>query len=311
MAAGGTPLHAAARDGNNRTVATLLAFGAGKDALDADGNSPLFLAARHDHAVVTSTMLGSGAVYRAWGSSNHTAFEEAASRGYVQVLGAFISHVSFGPGIAELDSALALAVIEGHMGAVDVLAAAGGDVDQVDSDGDGGCHLAWTISMGDFAVMRTLIRHGALVNAEYDGAGTLLTYACTGQRNGFWEAIDILLRCGADETILDAGGRSCLQLLDDGNGFVGEHYDFPGDKERARLLLTRAPNDRAWRRRSWLVMLHSRALKDGVDAVSMYGGSRVSTVEYAGGGGECLGPVVGSLIGLTPEGVFRNVVSYL
>ena len=46
-----TQLHAAARNGNNRTVATLLAFGADKDELDAEGNSSLFLAARHDHAV--------------------------------------------------------------------------------------------------------------------------------------------------------------------------------------------------------------------------------------------------------------------
>ena len=300
-----TPLHAAARDGNSKTVATLLAFGADKDALDAEGNSPLFLAARHGHALVTSTMLGSGAVYSAWGSSNHTAFEEAASRGYVEVLGAFILHVSFGPSVAQVDSALAVAVIEGHAGAVDVLAAAGGDVDQEDSDGDGRCHLAWTISTGDWDVMRTLIRHGACVNVEYDGAGTLLTFACTSQRNGFWEAIDILLRCGADETIADGEGKTCLQLLDEGDGFEGEHYGLPGDKERARLLLTHAPTDRAWRRRSWLVMLRSRALEDGVEA------GWVLNVEYAEGGGECLGPAVWCLIGLTPECVFRQVVSYL
>lgn len=193
----GTPLHGAARVGNNKTAVTPLAFGADKDAPDADGNSPLFWAARHDHAVVTSTLLGSGAGYSAWGSSSRTAFEEAAGRGCVGVLRAFILHVPFGPSMVELD-ALALAVVQGHVGEVDVLAAAGGDVDHEDSDGDGRCHLAWAMSVGDLDVMRTLIRHGARVNAEYDGAGTLLTFACTSQRNGFWEAIDILLRCAAD-----------------------------------------------------------------------------------------------------------------
>ena len=306
-----TPLHAAARDGDNRTVATLLAFGADNDALDADGNSPLFLAARNDHAVVTSILLDSGAGYSAWGSSGYTAFEESAGRGYVEVLGAFISHESFGPSVAEIDSALSVAVVAGHVGAVDVLAAAGGDVDQEDSDGDGGCHLAWTISVGDLDVMRTLVRHGARVDAQDNGAGTLLTYACTAQRNGFWEAIDILLRCGADETIVDGGGRSCLQLLDEMRGVEGENYGVPGDKERARLLLTRAPNDRAWRRRSWVVMLCSRAMIDEVDAAYVYGGSGTPRVEYDGEVGARLGSVVVRLIGLKPRGVFRHVVSFL
>lgn len=34
-----------------------------------------------------------------------------------------------------------------------------------------------------------------------------------------------------------------------------------GEVERARLLLSRAPADRAWRRRSWLVMLRGRLAK--------------------------------------------------
>lgn len=301
-----TPLHAAARDGNNRTVATLLAFGADKDALDVDGNSPLFLAARHGHATATCTILDSGAGYGAWGSSSCTAFEEAAGRGHVGVLRAFTSHVSFGPSVVEIDSALALAVIKGEAGAVDVLAAAGGDVDQEDSDGDGKPHMAYAIGAGDWDVMRTLIRHGARVDVEYDGAGTLLTYACTSQRIGFWEAVDILLRSGADETTVDAGGKTCLQLLDEGGGFgFGRGLSgSSGDKERARLLLTRAPNDRAWRRRSWLVMLNSRALKGGE-------GCGTPEAEYAGEVEESLGSVVVRLIGLTPEGMFHRVVSFL
>lgn len=294
---GSTPLHIAANSGFNGMVVALLAFGADQDALDADRNSPLLLAARKGHAVVTSTLLSAGAGFKAWGSSGCTAFEEAAGRGDAEVLKAFTLHDLCSPDMREINSALVMAVIEGEVGAIDVLAEAGGDVNQIDSDGDGGCHLAWAMSTGNLKVMRALIRHGALVDVKDNGAGTLLTYACRIQLSGFWEVIDILLRNGADETIIDAEGKACLQLLDEGDGCEGEGYGFPEDKERAHLLLTRAPNDRAWRRRSWIVIFRSRVLKEESEAAPAYGGSRAPGVGYMGV--------------LEEEGVFRNVVSFL
>lgn len=38
-------------------------------------------------------------------------------------------------------------------------------------------------------------------------------------------------------------------------------FSSPPEIERVRALLVRAPEDRAWRRRSWLVMMRSRVLR--------------------------------------------------
>lgn len=197
--------------------------------------------------------------------------------------------------MSEINLAMMIAVIEGEAGVVDVLAEAGADVDLGDSDGDGKCHLAYAPSLCDFDVMRTLVRHGACVDVKYDGAGTLLTYSCKNQKQGFAEAIYIMLRNGSDET--DAENKTCLQLLDEEDGCGGEAHGFPEDRARARLLITRVPNDRAWRRRSWIVIFRSRVLKEESEAASAYGGSRAPGVGYMGV--------------LEEEGVFRNVVSFL
>lgn len=58
-----------------------------------------------------------------------------------------------------------------------------------------------------------------------------------------------------------------------------------------------------------MVMLYSRAVNDEVEAGSVNGGCGVARVQYEGGVESCLGPVVGSLIGLEPRSVFRNVVA--
>ena len=64
----------------------------------------------------------------------------------------------------------------------------------------------------------------------------------------------LLLRWGADETELNNDGVSPAGAL--------EHMPAIQDQLKStRLLLARAPADRAWRRRGWLVMVRSREEK--------------------------------------------------
>lgn len=63
-------------------------------------------------------------------------------------------------------------------------------------------------------------------------------------------------------------------------------------------MLEKAPVDRAWRRRGWLVMLRSHKGASG-------GGNTVQKVDTV------FGVVVTSLTQLVPDGVFRSVVSFL
>ena len=85
-----------------------------------------------------------------------------------------------------------------------------------------------------------------------------------------------------------------------------------------RLLLTRAPADRAWRRRGWLVMLRSRILKAGGDggavgarSVKQRGGAGEETSGSGGGKkGFDLSAAV-EWLGGVDEGVFRKVVGFL
>lgn len=90
---------------------------------------------------------------------------------------------------------------------------------------------------------------------------TSLHSACKVQGPGLEMAVGLLVRWGADETAWDKFGRTPMDLLylarPDGERLCSQE-----EVERARLLLTRAPTERAWRgRRGWLVMLRSRAVK--------------------------------------------------
>lgn len=107
----------------------------------------------------------------------------------------------------------------------------------------------------------------------------------------------------------------------DGEGdceiYADEPQISPDEIKRVRLLLARAPADRAWRRRSWLVMVYAHVSKARVlrgestgEDQSEESTSAVAAVlglEHNGG----LTGVMTCLLRLELEGVFRTVVSFL
>ena len=80
-----------------------------------------------------------------------------------------------------------------------------------------------------------------------------------------------------------------------------EDAEFP-----IRPMLTRAPADKAWYRRGWLVMLRSRALLEKTRVTQRHRGERLDIEESTH-----LAVVVHKLIDEQEEGVFRKVVSFV
>lgn len=120
-----------------------------------------------------------------------------------------------------------------------------------------------------------LFKHGVGVNAEDSASRTPLSSIAA-------DTVNALLRAGADERIAASDGNKLANVV----GSLGrEVHQVTGDVERVHKLLAKAPVDRGWRRRGWLVMLRSR----GVEAMS---GNHNSDGHNAGGGGKGGAPEV-------------------
>eukprot|EP00903_Cladosiphon_okamuranus_P014959 g13847.t1 len=96
--------------------------------------------------------------------------------------------------------------------------------------------------------MLALLQLGADVNAKHYDDMTPLHAACSCHEP---DAADLLLRWGADETIVDNDGQTPSQWIPDIARASENHQ--PRLNLLSRLL-HRAPQDRAWRRRGFLVM---------------------------------------------------------
>lgn len=76
--------------------------------------------------------------------------------------------------------------------------------------------------------------------------------------------VALLLHRGADESLRNISGQTCADVLglglDEQAG--GERGD-PLVRQRISVMLAKAPAERAWRRRSWIVLMRSRNTRSG------------------------------------------------
>lgn len=76
--------------------------------------------------------------------------------------------------------------------------------------------------------------------------------------------VALLLHHGADESSRNTNNQTCADVL--GHGLdehaEGERGD-PITRQRIATMLARAPAERAWRRRSWIVMMRARNAQSG------------------------------------------------
>eukprot|EP00752_Nemacystus_decipiens_P002752 g2570.t1 len=328
-----TALHIAAKSGFEGIVSSLLTRGVDKDVFNGCGYSPLTTAAEAGKLAVVNTLLAAGADI---GRRDGAPLRSAAGGGHVEVMKAILGHGADVNAADEDNGGTALHAAAGNneARAIEVLVEAGADIER-ESDGETPLCISVQAYNGSQAT-RALLRHGANYETRDLDGNTPLHLACFCQRPGLDEKVDLLLRSGADEAAVNNDEETPARML--------ESRDFAThcsseELERAQLLLARAPNDRAWRRRSWLVMLGSRAFRAkaaGSDNGGFHGHrgdgglSKMPRSENDGGGGDDMvvkvdnghvigfggqdggfGAVVVSLVGLELEGVFRKVVGFL
>ncbi len=251
-----TPLHVAARMGEAEIVRSLLLKGASKDARNEQGYTPFYITAQHGHVAAAQALLAAGANVnvRIAGSSPVLEAVECEHVEFLRMLGENGADVHAVHGVNK-STALHVAAWNGQdsdQGAVDVLIEAGANIDAKDYNGRTPLHDAAETLCCHAA--RALLKHGANVNARCFSGRTPLLHAVrlTGALPRAAEMVDLLLRSGADETLVNNHGANAADVL--GQGVDEPEESLAGDAERVRRLLENAPADRAWRRRGYLVL---------------------------------------------------------
>ena len=250
---GNTPLHSAAAYGEAGTASLLLTKGAAVDALDEYGCTPLSLAADEGHAAATQVLLAAGANanLRRF-DSGLSPLDRAAKAGRVDVMRTIIGH---GVDVNAEDgtgfTATHAATVGDKAAAIDVLAKAGANMDRKTGE-HGFTPLHTAAFMSRPAALVALSKHGACVGQRDVKKRTPLHYAAAkAGKVGAAEVVDLLLRHGADEKVIDIEGKSPADLI---GSMVDEQDRMAEGVARVRKLLANAPADRAWRRRCFLVL---------------------------------------------------------
>eukprot|EP00752_Nemacystus_decipiens_P002389 g2255.t1 len=287
---GRTPLHLAAFRGKQAAAGALTMAGANVNSLDANNDTPLHLAIERGHVGIAKDLLLSGADPGKTGSKGEYPVYLAASRGQDEVVLSLVhkktnlnylgsrGNTPLTPlavavredrlSVAELlldggadanfrmhcsKTALHTAVEHNKPGAIPALVESGADI-EARSDA-GMTPLATAPIFGSHAAMLVLLQLGASVNTKNNRGWTPLHAAC---RRGNADSAEVLLRWGADETFVTDSGKTPSQYVPDVAHASGE--DRPR-LERLAMILASAPQDRAWRRRGFLVMCRARQVR--------------------------------------------------
>ena len=271
-----TPLHFAVMEGFVKITKALVVAGANPDLRDSNEASSLDLAASKGNVDVVDIMIESGeADVTACDNEGWTSLHHSAKGGHEAVT---ISLIRAGADPMARNSSdaspLDVAVGFGQKSVVQLLLDSGADVAEVDGQGFTPLHLAECESIIDLLVhagadvdaqtvygstplmyhmvnvglVRALLRHGARVNIQ-DSTGQTALHMASSETDvpAIVEVVDVLLKAGADETILDGDQRRAEDYFDGTSVYA----------EESRKLIRSAPRDRAWRRRGHLLMCMS------------------------------------------------------
>eukprot|EP00752_Nemacystus_decipiens_P002437 g2294.t1 len=329
-----TPLHFAAEAGRVSCVSTLLLGGAEKDQRNTFEDTPLHLAAENSQVEVVEELLAAQADpeirryipdHYEW----HRPLDVAAECGNSDVLRAILR---YGGDVTACDrrgcTALhhaAFNLYEGDLDTSDVvrvLLEAGADVDAKAAGFESATPLRLAASKNPYSIgtMCALLEGGADVNARDEGGSTPLHQAC---RRSNISGVELLLRWGADETLVDEDGQTAEGDVGSWEHDVNEDCEGAAregrkaDDRRIRHMLARAPADRSWRRRGWLVLARSHRGRAQLahDSRSSNGGSSAKVAKAGSGGtrdkASALAFLMDSVVAIDAEDVFRLIVRFL
>ena len=322
-----TPIFQAASTGKHALVEACLRIGVDKNSKGRHGETPLMMAAKSGHMSVAKILIGAGADVniKAYGYPNHhgsghqgyTALHWASEGGHgnlaVELLRA---GASIDVKCVAGETPLFLAVVQNHFSVVNDLLNLGADA--IVSNKKRETALFHASTWANPKIVQALLSRGADVNSKaMDNGGNSLHALCEGiqdmlgwggvddehQANAL-STLDVLLRWGVDELATNDDGKTPADFVRDLWGVETveeEDAEFP-----IRIKLARAPVDKAWYRRGWLVMLRARALLEKTRATQRHRGERLGIAESTH-----LAGVVHKLFDEQDEGVFRKVVSFV
>lgn len=258
---GHTPLHRAAFFRHFAILRVLLWGGANPDIFDNLGNVPLHMAATSGCMATMAILLEAGANTTARTHDRYTPLHLAVVFNKVDVVG------------------MLLRASRSSMELIDMY--------------HGITPLSWAARMPLTPVLRVLLSAGANVDSRSPAGLTPLHWACC---FNCAENVELLLEAGADPSATDNTGADAGNVIGLGDtldpptakrapliGQVVRHqlglFDVLVSSERIRSALKRARQDRAWRRRGWLVVLAKRravAMLSGVASKRLVASERTS-----------------------------------
>lgn len=166
-----------------------------------------------------------------------------------------------------------------------------------------------------------LLNAGVDINARTAHGQTALHHACEVSDE---RGVDVLLRLGANEKLLDYQRKPATGVIGGTRrerSHFGQGEESPTEVQtRIRRMLERAPADRVWRRRGWLVLYRAyptRFQLVGSSNCSPRCAKDLRTGSVASGGelrdnlDSDLSQLVGNVVGLEADDVFRLIVSLL
>lgn len=196
--------------------------------------------------------------------------------------------------------------------AIDILVEAGANMEARDSLGQ----TPLNANADNIDAVRPLLSHGADVNTQDNQDRAPLHHALGAHEdwddspslnmNGA-ETVDLMLKAGADETMLDDEGRTPAEI------YITKNWTWEGSSRRdakkeivrACGLLASAPADRRWRRRALLVMCIARYRREEVQLMDEPAGA--TSDNWA----RVAAWVLDAGLEMGMEGVFRTIVGYL
>ncbi|CAN0071266.1 unnamed protein product, partial [Scytosiphon promiscuus] len=246
---GRSPLHAAVSRGLDDCVRMLVAAGAHLDARDSQDQTPLHVVARKDALDITLLLLRGGADPNLRDKRQQTPLHRAATYAHAPVVRAFLE--------AGADVTLQ-AYGKTPLTVVKCLIEFGADVNCADSDGwmtplHAAVYRGANRRYGELEdCIDMLVAAGANLEARNPKGQTPLNFGAAQIDVVRSLTVDLLLKAGADPTLLDVKGRTPAGRIrtDPWGCDVGQASEVKDQIRRACELLTGAP----WRRRALLVM---------------------------------------------------------
>ncbi len=328
-----TPLHLAAKEGHALCVSELLQVGVDHNARDDYGETPLMLAAQKDKVDTFEELVAAGAGLDARDERGLNVLDHAARHRSMGVVRSILRHgvditATNDNGWTALHHAASCRFHwEDNSGTVRILLKAGADIEAKTTRGSiTPLDLAVSTRETSCNTILALLEGGAAVNVRRAFGQTPLHGACNCSHA---DAVELLLRWGADETLTDEDGQTAGDVVDpwnesdsdDGGDEDSDFRQLRADDQRIRDMLARAPADRSWRRRGWLVLCRFRPDEVQLAVTSNRRRSSAKGARMSGSvvvrdrtGGDTavdLARLVRNVVELDADAIFRLVVGFL